>query len=94
MTGVQTCALPIFPRYDARVSILGHIQRGGSPSCADRVLASKLGMAAVQALLEGKTDIMVGEYNGGITHIPLREGIKRRVELTPLLSDMITMLSA
>ncbi len=48
------------PEYDVRVSVLGHMQRGGSPTCFDRVLASKLGVAAVDALIEGKTNIMIG----------------------------------
>ena len=50
-----------FPLHDIKVSVLGHIQRGGSPSCADRVLASRLGVAAVEGLLEGKTKMMVGQ---------------------------------
>jgi len=48
------------PDYDVRVSVLGHMQRGGAPSCADRVLACKLGVKAVDALLEGKTNVMIG----------------------------------
>ena len=59
------------PEYDVRVSILGHMQRGGSPSCFDRVLASRLGVKAVETLLEGKSNFMVGL-------------IKDEVELTPL----------
>ncbi|MDZ7260917.1 MAG: 6-phosphofructokinase [candidate division KSB1 bacterium] len=56
---------------DYRVCILGHIQRGGSPSARDRVLATKLGYAAVNALLEGKTDVMVGEINNQLCYTPL-----------------------
>jgi len=48
------------PQYEVRVSVLGHMQRGGSPSCFDRVLASRLGVRAVELLLDGKTNLMVG----------------------------------
>ena len=59
------------PEYNTRVTVLGHLQRGGTPSCFDRVLASRLGVKAVEFLLDGKRDIMVGYENGTIiqTHI-------------------------
>ncbi|MFM8179729.1 MAG: 6-phosphofructokinase, partial [Candidatus Kapaibacterium sp.] len=82
-----------YPHYDARVSVLGHIQRGGSPSCADRVLASKLGVAAVNALLEGKSDVMVGEIAGATRVSPLSQGIKRRLDITNDLSFLLRVLS-
>jgi 6-phosphofructokinase 1 len=59
--------------YDYRVCVLGHIQRGGSPSARDRLLASRLGVAAVDALLEGRTSVMVGEIHGRIAFTPLGE---------------------
>lgn len=62
--------------YDIRVSVLGHIQRGGSPSCFDRVLASKLGVGAVDAILEGKRNIMIGIHNQKVTSVSLKTGIK------------------
>ncbi len=62
--------------YDIRVSVLGHIQRGGSPSCYDRVLASKLGVGAVDAILEGKRNIMIGIHNQKVTSVSLETGIK------------------
>jgi 6-phosphofructokinase 1 len=58
---------------DTKVTILGHIQRGGSPGVRDRVLASHLGVAAVDAILDGKTDIMVGRIHNEITYTPLAE---------------------
>jgi 6-phosphofructokinase 1 len=58
---------------DTKVTILGHIQRGGSPGVRDRVLASHLGVAAVDAILDGKTDIMVGRIHNEITYTPLLE---------------------
>ncbi|GGH00675.1 ATP-dependent 6-phosphofructokinase [Polaribacter pacificus] len=64
------------PEYDVRVSVLGHMQRGGSPSCFDRVLASRLGVKAVELLLEGKTNLMVGLVNNKIKPTDLEKAIK------------------
>ncbi|MBF7092406.1 6-phosphofructokinase [Flavobacterium sp. ALJ2] len=64
------------PEYDVRVSVLGHMQRGGSPSCFDRVLASRLGVKAVESLLEGKSNYMVGLQNDKVTLTPLDQAIK------------------
>jgi len=65
-----------FPDYDIRVSVLGHMQRGGSPSCFDRVLASRLGVAAVEALLDRSTGVMVGITNNQVTTVGLNKAIK------------------
>jgi len=65
-----------FPEYDIRVSVLGHMQRGGSPSCFDRVLASRLGVKAVESLLEGKSNYMVGLLQDEVTLTPLEMAIK------------------
>src|SRR5690606_24710859 len=65
-----------FPHYDLRVSILGHIQRGGSPSCMDRVLASRLGVAAVEALMEGRRGEMAGLVHSQVTFTPFEKAIK------------------
>jgi 6-phosphofructokinase 1 len=65
-----------FPYYDIRVSVLGHMQRGGSPSCFDRVLASRLGVAAVEALLDKATGIMVGITNNQVSKVDLNKAIK------------------
>ena len=62
--------------YEIRVSVLGHIQRGGSPSCFDRVLASKLGVGAVEALMEGKTEVMIGIHHQKVVHVNLQTAIK------------------
>ncbi len=64
------------PQYDIRVSVLGHMQRGGAPSCYDRVLASRMGVKAVDSLLEGKTGYMVGVQNDELTLTPLQKAIK------------------
>ena len=67
---------PEFPQFDMRVSILGHIQRGGSPSAKDRVIASRMGAAAVEALLDNQKCIMIGLANDKIVHIPLNKTVK------------------
>jgi len=65
-----------FPGYDVRVSILGHLQRGGRPSAHDRILASRTGVAAVEAILQGQRNLMVGIKNNEITYVPLSEAIR------------------
>ncbi|QSS97283.1 6-phosphofructokinase [Psychroflexus sp. ALD_RP9] len=63
------------PEYEVKVTVLGHIQRGGSPSCYDRVLASRLGVAAVDALIDSKSNIMVGVSHKKIVHVPFEIAI-------------------
>ena len=65
-----------FPELDVRVSILGYLQRGGSPTANDRILASRLGVAAIDALLEGQRNVMVGLRNNEIVYIPFTKAIK------------------
>lgn len=67
---------PEFPQFDIRVTILGHIQRGGSPTCYDRVSASRMGVAAIEALLDDQKSIMIGLVNGQISHVPLNKTVK------------------
>ena len=67
--------------YDVRVSVLGHIQRGGSPSCLDRVLASRMGVKAVESLLEGKSNFMVGLQNNKMELSPLESAIKGKSKI-------------
>ncbi|TDT44721.1 6-phosphofructokinase [Maribacter spongiicola] len=69
------------PIYDVRVSVLGHMQRGGSPSCYDRVLASRMGVKAVEALLEGKTNLMVGIQDNKLTLTPINKAIKGHTKI-------------
>jgi len=69
------------PQYEVRVSVLGHMQRGGSPSCFDRVLASRLGVRAVELLLDGKTNLMVGLINNEVETIELEKAVKGRHEI-------------
>ncbi|HSN47120.1 MAG TPA: 6-phosphofructokinase [Flavobacterium sp.] len=69
------------PEYEIRVSVLGHMQRGGAPSCYDRVLASRLGVKAVESLLEGKSNFMVGMLNDKVALTPLEQAIKGHTEI-------------
>ena len=82
-----------FDNFDTRVSVLGHIQRGGAPSCSDRVLASRLGFAAVEGILEGKQGCMVGIVNKEITYTAFENAVKHIEELNPNLLRMIEVLS-
>ncbi|WGK95725.1 MULTISPECIES: 6-phosphofructokinase [Flavobacterium] len=82
------------PEYDVRVSVLGHMQRGGSPSCFDRVLASRLGVKAVESLLEGKSNLMAGIIADKITLTPLEQAIKGHSEIDRELlrvSDIVSI---
>lgn len=85
---VKKMILEFLPHLDVRASILGHIQRGGAPSYFDRVQASRMGYAAVNALVEGKSQIMVGLENQEIIFTPFNEAIK---EHAPLNKDLLTM---
>ena len=80
-------------KTESRVCILGHVQRGGSPTARDRILASKLGVAAVAALAEGRDGCMVGEVEGRIVHTPLHETWEKTKELDPSLLDLMKVLA-
>ena len=82
------------PEYDVRVSVLGHMQRGGSPSCFDRVLASRLGVKAVESLLEGKSNYMVGLYQDKVTLTPLEQAIKGQSEIDMELVKVSDIVSS
>ena len=69
------------PEYDTRVTILGHLQRGGSPTAFDRILASRLGCAAIQALLDEQRSVMVGLQNGEVVYVPLTKAIKQKKDI-------------
>lgn len=82
------------PEYDVRVSILGHMQRGGAPSCYDRVLASRLGVKAVESLLEGKSNYMAGVLRDEIELTPLEQAIKLKSQVDKELirvSDIVSI---
>lgn len=84
---------PAFDRIDTRVSVLGHIQRGGSPTARDRVLASRLGSAAVEALLEGHSGVMVGVVNGDVKLTPMRNVWSRKKDIDYDLLQLTAILS-
>ena len=82
------------PIYDVRVSVLGHMQRGGAPTAYDRVLASRMGVKAVESLLEGKTNLMVGIIDNEIVLTPIEEAIKGHTKIDRELirvSDIMTV---
>lgn len=81
------------PEYDTRVSVLGHMQRGGSPSCYDRVLASRLGVKAVESLLEGKSQYMVGMVNDKVALTPLQQAIKGHTQIDKELLRVSDIMS-
>lgn len=82
-----------FPNYDTRISVLGHIQRGGRPSVMDRVLASRVGVAAVEALLAGRHSEMIGVIHGDISYTPFENAIKHNVEINPNFLKIVDILS-
>ena len=65
-----------YPQYDVRVTILGHLQRGGSPTAHDRIIASRMGVASIQALMEGQRNVMIGIENDQIVYVPFSKAIK------------------
>lgn len=81
------------PDYDSRVTVLGHIQRGGSPSCFDRVLASRLCVKAVELLLDGKKNIMVGFLNNKIEYCTLENALKGKHDINLDLLRISDILS-
>ncbi len=82
---------PEFPQFDMRVSILGHIQRGGSPSAKDRVIASRMGAAAIEALLDNQKCIMIGLVNDEIVQVPLNKTVKMHKAID---EDLINLAEA
>jgi 6-phosphofructokinase 1 len=81
------------PEYDVRVSVLGHMQRGGSPSCFDRVLASRMGVQAVESLLAGKSNLMVGLLNDKMAVTPLEKAIKGQSKINKELIRVSDIMS-
>lgn len=81
------------PEYDVRVSILGHIQRGGSPTAYDRIIASRMGVAAIDALMDGLRNIMIGIVNNEIVHVPLSKAIKDDKPVNENLIGVLQILS-
>lgn len=81
------------PEQEMRVCILGHIQRGGSPSCFDRLIASRMGYAAVECLVEGRHNIFVGILNNRMHYIPLNEAVKKKQRISEEWMKIVKILS-
>ncbi|MCH4147546.1 MAG: 6-phosphofructokinase [Prevotella sp.] len=82
-----------FPQYDVRVSILGHLQRGGRPSAHDRILASRTGVGAIEAIMQGQRNVMVGIKNNEIVYVPLAEAIRSDKPFDKKLISVLDELS-
>lgn len=81
------------PEYDSRITILGHLQRGGSPSAQDRILASRLGASAIDALLEEQRSVMIGIRNDEVVYVPFTQAIKDDKPVDVRLMDVLKTLS-
>lgn len=82
------------PEQEVRVCVLGHIQRGGSPSCFDRLIASRMGYAAVECLLEGRFNVFVGILNNRMHYIPLDEAVKKKQRISEDWMKIVKILSS
>ncbi|HPD86006.1 MAG TPA: 6-phosphofructokinase [Proteiniphilum sp.] len=82
-----------YPQYDVRVSILGHLQRGGSPTAQDRILASRMGIAAIQALLEHQRNVMIGIRENEIDYVPFKRAIRKEREISEELLEVLRISS-
>ena len=82
-----------YPGYDVRVSILGHLQRGGSPTAHDRILASRMGAAAIDAIMEDQRNVMIGIRNDEIVYVPFSKAIKNDKPINRELLDTLRRLS-
>jgi 6-phosphofructokinase 1 len=82
------------PHLDTRVCILGHIQRGGSPTCLDRLIASRLGYAAVDSLIEGKHNTMIGIMNNKLHFTPLDKAVKAKQRISDEWMKIVKILAS
>ena len=82
-----------YPQYDVRVTILGHLQRGGRPTAHDRIIASRMGVASIQALLDGQRNVMIGIQNDKIVYVPFNKAIKNDKPIDRELVDVVNELS-
>ena len=82
-----------YPEFDVRVSILGHLQRGETPTAVDRILSSRLGVASIEALKEGQRNVMIGVKNDQIVYVPISRAIKIDKPIDKELINVLTILS-
>ncbi len=82
-----------YPAFNVRVTILGHVQRGGTPSAEDRILAGRMGVSAVDALLDGQRNVMIGIDNDTIVQVPFSQAVKKNKPIDNMLMDALHILS-
>lgn len=82
-----------FNKLETKVAVLGHIQRGGNPTCMDRVLATRLGYEATYALLDGKTRIMTGQVAGKVSFVPLENAIKHNIDINEKIIEIAEIMA-
>lgn len=82
------------PNQEVRLCILGHIQRGGTPTCFDRVIASRMGFHAVECLMEGRHDVFVGILNNSMKYTPLNEAVKKKQRINDAWMNIVKILSS
>ena len=82
-----------YPQYDVRVSILGHLQRGGRPTAHDRIIASRMGTASIEALMEGQRNVMIGIEHDEIVYVPFTKAIKNDKPIKKELVNVLNSLS-
>ena len=82
-----------YPQYDVRVTILGHLQRGGRPTAHDRIIASRMGVASIEALMEGQRNVMIGIENDQIVYVPFTKAIKNDKPIDRELVNVLNELS-
>lgn len=82
-----------YPQYDVRVTILGHLQRGGRPTAHDRIIASRMGVASIEALMEGQRNVMIGIENDQIVYVPFTKAIKNDKPIDRELVNVLHVLS-
>ena len=81
------------PEYDIKFLVLGHLLRGGNPTAGDRILASRLGIAAVNALIEGEHNVMAGWKGNKLEYTPLKNAVKHHIEINKELLEIMHLLS-
>ncbi|HEX8331816.1 MAG TPA: 6-phosphofructokinase [Segetibacter sp.] len=82
------------PNTDIRVCILGHIQRGGSPTCMDRLIASRMGYHAVECLMEGRYNVMIGILNNKLNLVPLNKAVKAKQRISGEWMKIVKILAS
>lgn len=91
---VQKVLKEKLPNAEIRVCILGHIQRGGSPSCIDRLIASRMGYHAVESLIEGRHNVFVGIHNNKMSYIPLEQAVKNKGKISEEWMKIVKILAS